>query len=141
MLSSTTSTIREDRCYEPKVTAHLVKPYEFNGECMSLVMLSNRVLLKPLKVEETHSSGIVLVGDPSTQKALVVSVGPGRYTENGLLPMQVAEGDVVLIMKHGRMIEVSIEGERLLIISEDEILGIQPRTVENLIDRLDTMVS
>ncbi|MGR3952429.1 MAG: co-chaperone GroES [Chlamydia sp.] len=88
--------------------------------------LSNRVLLRRLEAEETAKGGIIL---PETAKkkqemAAVIAIGPGKKdTNNQIIPMEVKEGDVVLIDKYSGQ-EVTIQGEELVIIRADDIIAI-----------------
>jgi chaperonin GroES len=58
------------------------------------------------------------------QEAKVLAVGPGRVTEDGKLqPIEVKVGDTVFFGKYAGT-EVKIEGDDLLIIREDDVLGV-----------------
>ena len=53
----------------------------------------------------------------------VLSVGPGRYDNNGnLIPMRVKVGQKVIMPKYGAN-TVEIEGEEYILAAETEILG------------------
>ena len=52
-----------------------------------------------------------------------VAVGPGRYEDGKLVPLDVRKGDKVLFGKWSGT-EVKIDGEELLIMKESDILGI-----------------
>ncbi len=88
--------------------------------------LSNRVVVRRLEQEEVLKGGIIL---PDTAKkkqesACVVAVGSGKITQEGkLLPMSVAVGDTVLMDKYAGQ-EVTIDGEDLVILKEDDIVAI-----------------
>jgi chaperonin GroES len=54
----------------------------------------------------------------------VIAAGPGRKSEDGkLLALDVKKGDKVLFSKYSGN-EIKIDGEELLIMKEDDILGI-----------------
>lgn len=54
----------------------------------------------------------------------VVEVGPGYLTESGVrLPMPCRKGDIVLFRKFAGGKEINIDGEDLLLMRENEILG------------------
>jgi chaperonin GroES len=54
----------------------------------------------------------------------VVSVGKGKISENGdVRPLDVKAGDKVLFGKYSGT-EVKIDGEELLVMREDDIMGI-----------------
>jgi chaperonin GroES len=56
---------------------------------MKLVPLEDRVIVKVLEEEERTFSGIVLpdTAKEKPQKATVLAVGPGRYDEGKLVPI------------------------------------------------------
>ena len=58
------------------------------------------------------------------QEAKVLAVGPGRVTDDGKLqPLDIKAGDTVVFGKYAGT-EVKIDGEDLLIIREDDVLGV-----------------
>jgi len=91
---------------------------------MKLVPLEDRVIVKVLEEEEKTVSGIVLpdTAKEKPQKAKVLAVGPGRYDDGQLIPMGVAEGDVVIFSKYGGT-EVKVEGDEVLILRASDILA------------------
>ncbi|MGB9683119.1 MAG: co-chaperone GroES [bacterium] len=93
---------------------------------MKLKPLGDRVLVKPIEVEEKTKSGIVLpdTAKEKPQQGKVLAVGQGRLLDNGqLVPLQVKEGDRVLYSKYSGT-EVKIENEEYLVLSERDILAI-----------------
>ena len=53
-----------------------------------------------------------------------MAVGKGRFLENGqIVPLIVKEGDRVLFSKYSGT-DVKVESEELLIMREDDILGV-----------------
>ena len=91
---------------------------------MKLVPLEDRVIVKVLEEEEKTVSGIVLpdTAKEKPQKARVMAVGPGRYVEDKLIPLDVKEGDLVVFAKYGGT-EIKVEGEELLILRASDILA------------------
>ena len=87
--------------------------------------LENRVLIKMKEGEETTKSGIILAGasKEKPQTAEVIEVGPGRYIDGKLEPMLIKKGDNVIISQYSGT-EVKYEGEKYLILSQDDILAI-----------------
>jgi len=77
--------------------------------------------------EEEKSKGGIIIPDTAKEKpmeGLVVAVGKGKKTDDGkLIPMDVKEGNRVLFGKYSGT-EVKIDGQELLIMREDDILGI-----------------
>ena len=95
---------------------------------MKLVPLGEKVIVKRLEAEETTAGGIVLpeTAKERPQQGRVLSVGDGRLLADGTrVEPQIVEGDRVLFASYGGE-EVDVNGEELLIISEDEILAVLP---------------
>ena len=92
---------------------------------MKIKPLKNRVVVKRFKAEKTK--GGILLPDSAQEKPQegeVVSVGPGKTTEDGTsVPMLVKAGDRVLLPSYAGT-EVKEDDEEYLIISEEEILGV-----------------
>ena len=88
--------------------------------------LFDRVLIKRVEAAEKVKSGII-IPDTAKEKPLqaeVVAVGNGRLLDNGTrVEPAVKAGDKVLIGKWSGT-EVKVDGEELLILKEDEILGV-----------------
>ncbi len=93
---------------------------------VSIKPLEDRVVIQQLEAETTTASGLVLP-DTATEKpqeGKVVSVGPGRVDDNGnRVPVDVAEGDVVIYSKYGGT-EVKYGGEEFIILSARDVLAI-----------------
>jgi chaperonin GroES len=91
---------------------------------MKLVPLEDRVIVKVMEEEERTVSGIVLpdTAKEKPQKAKVLAVGPGRYDEGKLVPVDLKEGDVVVFAKYGGT-EVKVDGDELLILRASDILA------------------
>ena len=93
---------------------------------MKLVPLHDRVLVRRVGEEETTRGGIVIpdTAKDKPQEGEVIAAGKGKVNENGRrFPLDVKEGDRVLFGKYAGS-EIKIDGEELLIIREDEVLGI-----------------
>ncbi|MFL0253025.1 co-chaperone GroES [Clostridium neuense] len=92
---------------------------------MKVRPLGDRVVIKRLEAEETTKSGIVLPGaaKEKPQLAAVIAVGPGGIVEGKEVKMDVKVGDKVFFSKYSGT-EVKIDGEELLIVKQDDILGI-----------------
>ena len=89
--------------------------------------LGDRVILKPGKEEEVTKGGIVLPDSAKKkpQEGKVLAVGSGKLLENGSrAPMGVKKGDVVIYAKYGGT-EVTVDGEELVILEEDQILAVK----------------
>jgi chaperonin GroES len=93
---------------------------------ISLKPLGSRVVVEPVEQEEITSGGIVLpeTAKEKPQKGKVLSIGPGERDDDGeRIPMDVAVGDTVLYAKYAGT-EIKIEGQKLLILKESDLLAI-----------------
>ncbi len=93
---------------------------------MKVVPLGDHVVIRRATAEEKTSGGIVLpdAAQSKPQQGRVLSVGDGRMLENGTRahPL-VREGDRVLFTRYAGS-EVEVNGDQLLILSEDDILAV-----------------
>ena len=93
---------------------------------MNIRPLHDRVIVRRME-EERKSSGGIVIPDSATEKPIqgeVIAVGKGKILENGeVRPLDVKKGDKVLFAKYGGT-EVKIEGEDLLVLREEDIMGI-----------------
>ena len=88
--------------------------------------LGDRILVKRVKEEERTKGGIIIpdTAKEKPQEGKIVAVSKGKRDENGkLIPIEVKEGDKILFGKYSGS-EFKHEGEDLLILREDDILGI-----------------
>ncbi|MBP7227598.1 MAG: co-chaperone GroES [Longilinea sp.] len=93
---------------------------------MHLKPLGSRVVVEPIEQDEVTASGIVLpeTAKEKPQKGLIISVGPGDRDEDGKrIEMDVKEGDTVLFAKYAGT-EIKIDGKKLLILRESDLLAI-----------------
>jgi chaperonin GroES len=94
---------------------------------MKLKPLSNNVILRPLKQEETTKSGIVLpdtMDKEKPEKGEVIACGPGKILENGqTMAISVKAGDKVIFKKYSPD-EIKIDGEDYLVLNESDIVAI-----------------
>jgi chaperonin GroES len=93
---------------------------------LKLKPLGDRLVVKPLESEEVTASGIVLpeTAKEKPQKGEVLSVGPGARDEDGKrIAMDVKAKDKVLFAKYAGT-EFKIDGEKVLILRESDILAI-----------------
>jgi chaperonin GroES len=91
---------------------------------MDLEPLGDRVIVEPSEGEEKTASGIVIpdTAKEKPQEGKVLAVGPGRYEEGKLIPLEVKSGDMVIYSKYGGT-EVKVGGKEYLILSERDILA------------------
>jgi chaperonin GroES len=93
---------------------------------MKLVPLGNKVIVQRTEARETTAGGIVLPDSArhGSGEGRVLSVGDGKLLSDGQrAPLQVSEGDRVLFSKYAGS-EIRVDGEDLLIMSEDDILAV-----------------
>lgn len=89
--------------------------------------LGNRLLVR--RSHRKTTKGGILLPDTAKEKPKegeVVAVGPGKRNDDGVLePMTVKPGDKVLFSSYaGTEVKEGTQEEELLIMSEDEVLGI-----------------
>jgi chaperonin GroES len=94
---------------------------------MGLRPLHDRILVKRLDESAEQSIGGIIIPDTAKEKpqqAEVLACGDGRITEDGKVqPMDVKAGDKVVFSKYAGT-EVKIDGDELLVIREDDVLGV-----------------
>jgi chaperonin GroES len=90
--------------------------------------LADRILVKPVEVEEKTKGGIVLPDTVSKEKPQigeVLAVGPGRTNDDGkTFPLQFKKGDKVIYAKYSGTDIKGDDDEDYLILSEKDILAI-----------------
>jgi len=93
---------------------------------MNIRPLHDRVIIRRMEEEKTSPGGIV-IPDSATEKPIkgeVVAIGKGKMLENGdVRPLDVKVGDTILFGKYSGT-EVSVDGEELLVMREDDITAI-----------------
>ena len=93
---------------------------------MKIRPLHDRVIVKRLEEERKTASGIV-IPDTAAEKpdqGEIVAVGPGKRDDKGnRIAMDLKAGDRVLFGKYSGT-EVKIDGEELLVMREEDIMGV-----------------
>ena len=91
---------------------------------MNLKPLGDRIIVEVLEEEQTTASGIVLpdTAKEKPQRGRVLSVGPGRYEDGKLVPLDVKDGDEVIFSKYGGT-EVKVGTDEYLILRESDVLA------------------
>jgi chaperonin GroES len=96
--------------------------------------LHDRVIIRRIEDTINQTAGGLYIPDSAKEKPQegeVVAAGAGKYKEDGSRQtLDVKEGDRVLFGKYSGS-EIKIDGEELLIMREDEILGIIERAGAN----------
>ena len=93
---------------------------------MRIRPLQDRIVVSRIADQEKTKGGIII---PDTAKETpvegkVLAVGNGRVLEDGSVrKLDVKAGDRILFGKYGGT-EVTIDGEDLLILREDDVLGV-----------------
>ena len=93
---------------------------------LKLKPLGGRVIVEPIEQEEMTAGGIILpeTAKEKQQEGKILASGPGERDEAGnRIVMEVKVGDKVLYAKYSGT-EVKVEGKKLLILRESDILAI-----------------
>jgi chaperonin GroES len=88
--------------------------------------LEDRVLVQPLDAEQQTASGLYIpdTAKEKPQEGKVVATGPGRIDDSGnRVPLDLAEGDVVIFSKYGGT-EVKYDGQEYLLLNARDILAV-----------------
>ncbi len=88
--------------------------------------LHDRVVVRRLEQEEKTAGGIIIpdTAKEKPQEGKVVAVGKGKANDDGkVIPLDVKVGDKILFGKYSGS-EIKVNGEELLIMREDDILGV-----------------
>ncbi len=95
---------------------------------LNIKPLGDRVVIEPIEDEEQTFAGGALVlpetAKEKPQQGKILAVGPGKKDDDGdRIPMDVEVGQRVLYAKYAGT-EIKIDGKKLLIVRESDILGI-----------------
>ena len=93
---------------------------------ISIKPLEDRIVVQTLEAEQTTAAGLVIpdTAKEKPQEGKVLAVGPGRVDDSGKrIPVDVAEGDVVIYSKYGGT-EIKYQGEEYLILSARDVLAV-----------------
>ena len=91
-----------------------------------LTPLHDRIVIRRVEEAETSRGGIIIPDSAKDkpQEGEVIAVGKGKSNEEGKVhPLDVKAGDRILFGKYAGT-EIKIDGEDLLIMREEEVLGI-----------------
>jgi chaperonin GroES len=93
---------------------------------MKIRPLHDRVIVKRLEEERTTASGIV-IPDSATEKpdtGEVVAIGTGKVLDDGnSKALDVKPGDKVIFGKYSGQ-TVKVDGDELLVMREEDIMGV-----------------
>jgi len=93
---------------------------------LNLKPLGSRVVIEPIEQEDVTAGGIVLpeTAKEKPQRGKVLSAGDGDRDDHGKrIALDVKVGDVVLFAKYSGT-EIKVDGKKLLILRESDILAI-----------------
>ena len=92
---------------------------------MTIKPLGDRVVIKMCKAEETTAGGIILTesAQEKPQMAVVIAAGPGGMVDGNKVEMAVKAGDKIIYSKYSGT-EVECDGEKLLVVRQNDILAI-----------------
>ena len=96
---------------------------------ISIKPLEDRIVIRQVEAEQTTASGLVIpdTAKEKPQEGRVVATGPGRIDDKGnRVPLDVAEGDVVIFSKYGGT-EVKYDGSEYLLLNARDILAVVSR--------------
>ena len=88
--------------------------------------LEDKIVVQASEAEATTASGLVIpdTAKEKPQEGKGIAVGPGRIDDKGnRVPLDIAEGDVVIYSKYGGT-EVKYNGEEYLILSARDVLAV-----------------
>jgi chaperonin GroES len=89
---------------------------------VKLKPLGARVLVEPVAEQEVKRGGIII--PDSAKEKPTEAIGPGEVDDSGKrIPLEVKEGDRVLITKYGGT-EVKIDNKEYKVLSKDDILAV-----------------
>jgi len=91
----------------------------------TITLLYDRVLVKRLESPKSEIEGFTFIGKPEIPDiGEVLVVGKGKVTKGGKQqPMTVTVGDKVILPKYAGQ-TIDFNGEHVLIVCEEDILGI-----------------
>ena len=94
---------------------------------MNIRPLYDRIVVKRLDSQDEKTASGLIIPDTAQEKPQegeVVAVGKGKRLEDGkVVTLDVQVGDRILFGKYSGS-EVKLNGEELLIMREDEVLGV-----------------
>ena len=93
---------------------------------MKIRPLQDRVLVNRVE-EDQKTKGGIIIPDSAKEKpieGIIIAVGKGKVANDGkLIKMDIKEGDKILFNKYAGT-DVKIDGEELVIMREDDIVGV-----------------
>jgi chaperonin GroES len=93
---------------------------------LNLRPLGDRVVIEPSQRDERTESGLFIpeTAKEKPQEGTILAVGAGKRDDDGkYIPMDVEVGQKVLFAKYAGT-EIKLEGKKVLILKESDILAI-----------------
>jgi len=93
---------------------------------MSIRPLGDRIVVKRLEAQEKTKGGVFLpdTAKEKPQEGKVVAVGEGKLLDSGeRAKLQLKKGDRIIFSSYAGT-EVTVDGDELLIMSEEDVLAI-----------------
>ncbi len=94
---------------------------------MTIRPLHDRVLVRPTEEEKVSAGGIIIPDSANGEKpntGEIIAAGNGRITDSGdVRAMDVKIGDKILFGQYSGQ-AVKVEGEDLIMMKEEDILGV-----------------
>ena len=93
---------------------------------MKVRPLHDRIIVQRIEEGEQKIGGIIIpdTAKEKPQQGKVYAVGAGKVKEDGSRqPLDVKDGDTILFGKYSGQ-EIKLDGEELLIMREEEVLGV-----------------
>jgi len=96
-----------------------------NAVAVTVAPLADRVVVRSLEGAAQSRGGLFIpdTAKEKPQEGEILAVGPGRFDDGKRVPMEVKVGDRVLFGKYSGS-ELTIDGERLLILRESDVLAV-----------------
>jgi len=111
----------------PPVSTPADENHNWERSTMKLRPLHDRVVIRRSEEESKTAGGIVLPGSAAEKpnRGEIVAVGTGRILDNGeVRALAVKVGDKVVFGPYSGSNTVKVDGEDLLVMSENEILAV-----------------
>lgn len=94
---------------------------------MNIEPLRDRVVVKPLKKTGAAPGSLIEIPATAAEKPMegeVIAIGPGKMLDNGqVIALSVKPGDKVIYGKYSGT-EIKINSDDLVVMREDDIMGI-----------------
>ena len=97
---------------------------------MKLKPVNDKIAVLADVIENEHKTeGGIILPDTHNQTALVsgkvIAAGHGMYSANGtLIPICVEVGDTIIYSKHNSGQEYTLNGETVIVMSQNEVMSI-----------------